>query len=550
MSEGPFGTGGWQNGGSQNNSVLPTNPTAGRRSLSTAAMAAVIAGLLVVVGGGGYLAWQHAKSSTSGAKAAAPVTPPAAASPASSSALPSAQPTQPSARPTATETKTDALGAAVPGTAKASAAGWDLTGLHPVTAPVLVGGRLVLYTADGGQLTLRALDPASGSTVWARPATLSASTPGQTFDIPVAGTTAFYYAAAGDPAAGGAVITAVNATTGQTEWATQQPLPYEGMPALCSDHAALCTPVLGSDATHSALVRTSVTTGAQAVISTDSGRSLGVGVWAPDVRDPEYVEHISDTTGALGWRDAVLALAGAPVSSDDGWNFDSYGDTYVGWLGVIPTNPSDDGGTIDLAAQRTFAIRASDGVRLWERPGLYGCPIQGITDAGQPVAVRCVGTGRLTYTADGDTPTITGLDVTIQGFNVHTGATLWSDHLGNAPAAVGAGTKNLVRMSGDVFAFTAATGRTTLLNLKTGAATTPRAGVNGWCLQQGTYNLTDETDQDGKPLGLPTGALIAPCTAAGAVAAPSDGSFTGAGATAAGYFIWASTDGVHAFKLH
>jgi hypothetical protein len=321
------------------------------------------------------------------------------------------------------------------------------------------------------------------------------------------------------------------------------------MPDLCSDHAALCTPVLGSDPTHSALVRTIITTGSQSVISSDAGRSLGVGVWDPDLRNPEYVEHINDTTGALAWRDAVLPLAGSPVSSDEGWNFDSYGDTYVGWLGVAVPDPTQ-GGTVNLAEQRTFAVRASDGVRLWERPGLYGCPTQGITDAGEPIAVRCVGTGTITYTSGSDDPTIIGLDVTIQGFNVHTGATLWSAHLGNVPALVGAGTTSLARMSGAVFAFTTAAGRTTLLNLKTGAVSLPRTGVNGWCLQQGTYNLTAETDQDGAPLPLPTGNLISPCTPAGAKAAPTDGSFTEAGATAAGYFIWASTDGVHAFKLH
>jgi hypothetical protein len=537
----------------QATSVLPANGAPRRRSLSATAVAAVTAVALVVVCGGGYLVWQSTKTS-SPAKAAPPVI--AAASPSAVSASP--QIPSPSAASTASPSPLAVASApasqppsspTVPGVAKASSTGWDLTGLHPVTAPVLVGGRVVLYTADGGQLTLRGLDPSSGATIWALPASISASTPGQTFDVPVAGASVFYYAAAGDPADGTAVITAVNAATGEKQWATQVPLPYEGMPDLCSDNAALCTPVLGSDSTHTALVRTIITTGSQAVISTDAGRSVGVGVWDPDLRSPEYVEHINETTGALSWRDPVLALAGAPVSSDDGWNWDSYGDVYVGWLGVSASNPSA-AGSVNLAAQRTFAVRASDGVRLWEGPGLYGCPTQGITDAGQPIAVRCVGTGTLTYTAaGGDNPTITGLDVTIQGFNAHTGATLWSDHLGNAPSAVGAGTKNLVRMSGDVFAFTTAAGRTSLLNLKTGAVSLPRAGVNGWCLQQGTYNLTAETEQDGTPIGLPTGDLIAPCTPVGATAAPTEGSFTGAGATAAGYFIWASTDGVHAFKL-
>jgi hypothetical protein len=498
-----------------------------RRSLPSVGTAAITALSLVVVGGAGYEAWhQLNKPSSPHAAATHPVVAPVAPS---------------SSAPTPTPTPTPSSDA------KVSTTGWDLTTVHPVTAPVSVAGRIVVYTADAGQLTLRGLDPASGATLWSQPASTAQNTPGQPFEVAHLGTTVFYYVVAGDPTDHLAEIAAVDASTGKQLWVTSQSASYADMPALCSDNAALCDSVYtGPDASQE--VRTDVTTGDQTVISSSTGRSLGTGVWDAGVRKPEYIEHINDTTGALVWKDSVVPLFGTSVSSDSGWNWDSYGDVYVGWLGRVPTDPASL--TVNLGAQEMVAVRASDGVRLWKRSALYGCPVEGlIDDAGKPIPVRCVVSGTVTYDATGENPTTHGLNVTIQGFNVHTGATLWSYQAGNNLGAIGVGPHAAVAVSNDVFALTNAAGRTTLLNLKTGAIGAATASTVGWCIQDGTYHLTGVDQADGTPIDFASGQLVAPCTAGGAPSHPADGTAAGAGATVGGYFVWSSTDGLHAFKI-
>jgi hypothetical protein len=497
-----------------------------RRSLPSLGTAGITALSLVVVAGAGYAAWhQLDKPSSSPHVAAHPVV----AAPSSAAAAP----VQPSPTPTSN--------------AKISATGWDLTTVHPVTAPVTVAGRIVVYTADAGQLTLRALDPSSGATLWSLPASTAQNTPGEPFSVAYLGTTVFYFVEADAPSDHVAKIAAVDASTGKQKWVTAQSVSYADMPSLCSDNAALCDAAY-SGPNQSQEVRTDVTTGDQTLLSSSTGRSLGVGVWDAGVRKPEYIEHINDTTGAVVWKDPVVQLFGTSVSSDNGWNWDSYGTVYVGWLGNVPANPTSH--TVNLGAQEMVAVRASDGVRLWHRSGLYGCPAQGLTDtAGKPIAVRCLVSGTATLDANGGDPTVRGLDVTIQGFNVQTGATLWSYHAGNVPGAIGIGSTGAVRISGDVFALTNAAGRTTLIDIKTGATSAPSASTVGWCLQNGTYKLTGVDDQAGTPIDFTSGELIAPCTPSGAPGKPGDGTATGAGTTVGGYFVWSSTDGLHAFKV-
>jgi len=515
-------------------------PAPGRRrapgqSVSAAVVAAVAAVVLAVGGVTAYVIVRHHPSTLAAAPAHSPS---AAASKPTSTASASASHSAASS-PTPTPTPTT--------NAKITATGWDDTTVHPVTTPVAIGNVVAVYTADGGQLTMRAIDPASGATLWSHPASTAQSTPGATFAIAYLGNVVFFYVTAADPTLHLAEIAAVDAVTGKQQWVTDQPISYADMPALCSDKAALCDSAYAAN-DQSQEIRTNLATGAQSLLSSSAGRSLGTGLWDAGVRTPEYIEHLDDVTGRLVWKDAVDPLFGTPVSSDDGWNWDTYGDVYVGWLGGTRSATSH---TITLNGDETVGIRASDGVRLWRHPGLYGCPIQGLTDAaGQPFAVRCIATGSVTFDAAGGSPTSSRVDVTVQGFDVHTGATLWSDHLGNAPGALGIGSDKFVRLTGEVFAVTNAAGHTTTINLKTGATSTPAAGATGWCVQDdGTFTIDGVAQADGSPVDYSASGLVAPCTPTGASAPAADGSSTGDGATAGGYFVWASKDGLHAFAI-
>ena len=158
-------------------------------------------------------------------------------------------------------------------------------------------------------------------------------------------------------------------------------------------------------------------------------------------------------------------------------------------------------------------------------------------------------TGSVTLDADYEGVVSSHLDVTVQGFDVHTGATTWSDHLGNSPAAVGFGADTIVRLSADVFSLNDFVGHTTAINMRTGAMSTPSPDTVGWCLQNGFF--TDHRHQSGRrdAARLRHQWPDSPCNPNGAYAAPADGTATGYGATVGGDFLWSSKDGLHAFAI-
>jgi outer membrane protein assembly factor BamB len=441
----------------------------------------------------------------------------------------------PSSKPVAAPVKP------APPTVSAPVGDWADHFLHPVSGPVLVGGKVVLYSVEAGHLRLNALDPATGNIAWTMPASVAGNTHGQAFQVAHIGGTVFLLGA--PVAADGleAHVIAVDAATGKQRWATQFAAAFTETPTVCPDHKGLCDSTETAAGTLSSL-RINAADGEVRELPNLGGRILGADILDPAPRAPEYVERLSPTTGKLLWRDRVDTLVGGPVSSSYGWNWDSYGAVDVGWLAATSsaTQPS-----LDLSEQKTVGVRASDGKRLWVSKGVYGCPEQGLTGNGKPFAVRCV------FKAGGQ------LDVTLQGFDVRTGKTVWSVPLGNAPAVMptvsntvpGAGSYVVVRMGASVFSIPRADGSRVLVDLVNGVVSHPAVPQNGWCLASSYYVDRDNRDELGKRMIQFTGVLLSPCTSQYGVAAPTDGTSTGMGVTVGGRFIWSSPDGVDSYKL-
>jgi hypothetical protein len=169
--------------------------------------------------------------------------------------------------------------------------------------------------------------------------------------------------------------------------------------------------------------------------------------------------------------------------------------------------------------------------------GLYGCPAQGLAINGKPFAVRCV------FKA-GDQ-----LDVSLEGFNVRTGAATWSAALGNAPAVLGSGSTGLIRIDAAEFVIRTAAHTAKQVNLVTGTVQQPAANLTGWCISTSFFLDKDTLDDQGQPTSRATGLLITPCTAQGLPSVPADGSATGMGVSAAGHFIWSAPDGIDSYPL-
>ena len=117
------------------------------------------------------------------------------------------------------------------------------------------------------------------------------------------------------------------------------------------------------------------------------------------------------------------------------------------------------------------------------------------------------------------------------------------------PAALASAADTIVRLSADVFSLNDFLGRTTAINLRTGAMSTPSPDTVGWCLQNGFF--THHRHQSGRrhAADFIANGLTNPCNPNGAHAAPADGTATGYGATVGGYFVWSSKDGLHAFAI-
>ena len=54
----------------------------------------------------------------------------------------------------------------------------------------------------------------------------------------------------------------------------------------------------------------------------------------PATARPNTSSTSNEVTGRVVWKDDVAQLFEQSVSSDNGWDFSTFGDVYVGWLGT------------------------------------------------------------------------------------------------------------------------------------------------------------------------------------------------------------------------
>jgi hypothetical protein len=74
---------------------------------------------------------------------------------------------------------------------------WTLPSRHLVSAPVEAGGKVVVYTATKGRLSLTVVDPDTGRVVARRPSSSSYVTPGVTMTVVARGDLVYHYRPAG-----------------------------------------------------------------------------------------------------------------------------------------------------------------------------------------------------------------------------------------------------------------------------------------------------------------------------------------------------------------
>lgn len=416
-----------------------------------------------------------------------------------------------------------------------AAVGWVRSDLKPVTQPEPAGPGLVLYVQAGGGLEVVALDAKTGRTLWQKNASPGAITPGVVAAVGVAGSVVAFLSPV-DNSTGAAQVVGVDAVSGRQLWHTSTGL-FEDWPLPCPDDpSTICTTGSLGQAQQTQALRFRADTGAPAgaaVISTSpGGRGLGPDLFDPGVRNPEMLLAVRGS--AVAWSRAiatVFSLQGA--SSDNGWDFDLVPAKrlFVGSVQGPPVSSSGSSATIDLSRTMTVGFRTSDGTAVWRDAGsMYACnqPLPcpgGLRTAELGLAYRAPSAGlRLratgTATATQNSPTVQlspDAKVTVEGFDLATGKTLWSYNAGADGPLLG----ETPPLLGPSLAVLPAPGSGTIaLDLSTGTHSQVPSGAVAWC--QSVISYTTQVafpSGNGAPDYNRVGQeAIQPCQASGASA--------------------------------
>ena len=418
---------------------------------------------------------------------------------------------------------------------------WDTHGLAALSAPVLVGSRLVLYAKSLGPIggvRLVGLDPATGRVKWSRQSSAASSSLGAPLLLAYDATRVFAYTPTGS--AGRARVSAYSAETGKAIWTTADGYYFGDSLRLCSRAVCATASVSGGWAQVRINAATGAVEPAPAANTTKVavGRQLAPQLYDSGTRSPELLVHAAPN-GTVLWAKAVNRLFGAAVSSDNGWIWTLQRGVYVGSLGHrgAPPGPGETT-TSDATLSTTVGIRAADGKVLWRKAGSPWC--NGTLYAPEStLGVLCTYTGSHSPTNQAAPVVIDS--VTVIGFDWATGATTFS--------------RALDATAGDLFApdgqpvwlgahqVLVHSVPAVVLNLATGALTAPNGRTAGWC-NAPTVSFEESGDQH------EGAALLFPCSADGARIARQASQPTQAGIRVGNRFVWADQAGVHAVPAH
>jgi outer membrane protein assembly factor BamB len=377
-------------------------------------------------------------------------------------------------------------------------AGWVRTDLVPLSPPQLAGGHLVLYVEGDGGIEVVGLDPKTGKTAWHDDASPGATAPGVEPALGVAGSTVAILRAVDNTMRSSQVV-GIDATDGRPLWHTPTGT-FEDWPAPCPDSSSeICTDGSLGNVSQTLALRFRASDGTQVGAVTISqavgGRRIGPDLYDPGVRDPEAIVAVSGTS--VAWTQLLSSVFSLPGDSSDwGWNIAQVRAVglFVGSVGGPPLNVTATTGSLSIARAMTAGFRISDGSEVWRDPGtvfecsLLPCPGQGMDFTGDPtMGLRLRVTGTVTSTLSSGAVSLSpGGDVSIEGFDLATGKTLWSYNAGSdinlavgMPPVIGS----------EVVALPAnkAGGKPIALNLATGKSAPVAPDTPGWCASGVSY---------------------------------------------------------------
>jgi outer membrane protein assembly factor BamB len=433
--------------------------------------------------------------------------------------------------------------------------GWTRSDLRPITQPLVVGTRLVLFAAGEDDPRLIGLDPATGSTVWQLDASASEVTPGVAPTVAAVGNTVVYLRDRGDDQV--AELVGVDVRSGKTSWVGDA-AQYTDWPAPCFDDPSLiCTTGYRGGAAVESL-RFDAGSGeltSSRAIPGGGGRALASGLYDQGTRDPERMTA-TDGVRELWTKDLAEIFPGDGRSTDTGWNFDRIPKVglFIGSLGPVTEELGGERSRSDLTTMEVAGIRIADGSVAWRDPGTtYGCnlmpcpgaPASSPTEGAVPThGVRLRITGTLTHTSFEDYEGTWSDDgkVTIEGFDQRTGRTTWTFDAGHS--------QNLLHGSSfprsDESAVVVADAKGTLvtLDLATGKHDPVADDLVAWCSEPTTYEVSPPYDSTRNITSYVGEGSRFACDPGGSRTDAPATIPSWVGATAGGHITWSDTNAV------
>jgi hypothetical protein len=327
-------------------------------------------------------------------------------------------------------------------------------------------------------------------------------------------------------------MVAIDARSGTTVWATAPGI-FTGWPDLCVDDPTMVCAAGNLDASNSSQVlRYAAATGAPeapiTIGNAGGGRDLGPDLFDPGERSPEML--VATAGGTVTWQEPLAnVFTETGASTDNGWNFDRIPSDglFVGAVQGPPLSSSNTQEVIDLSRTMTAGFRMTNGAAVWRDPGSFymcsilPCPGGNQTSSGttayQPptLGLRLRETGTVSAAQGSPAKVSPGATVTVEGFDLATGRTVWSFNAGgdlsliqqSPPPQVGAETVILPGAGGALEA----------LDLATGARQPVSAGSLAWCQAETTYtaNTSNQAANGSSTSSYQGNYAVFPCDRAG-----------------------------------
>ena len=293
-----------------------------------------------------------------------------------------------------------------------------------------------------------------------------------------------------------------------------------------------------------------------------NGRALSLGLFDSGTRNPEVL--LATSPRRVAWRRPLAAIFTRPnVSSDGGWNLDRLprSGRFVGSVATAPKIVGTNA-IIDLKNMMTAAFSIGDGKVYWRHAGFYACsilPCHGgveagygspatVTAGGPSVGLREVMTGTASIPTGGGTPHLSpSASLTIQGFDLQTGKTLWAFDAGRLAKLI---TGELVpaRIDLDTIVLPDRKGQLIGLNLMSGSSRPISAARAGWCRAAINYKLSNTVYYGGKSGEYVGQQALYPCSGSArrlSIPAKVPAVVARIGASTSGIVAWTDSAAVH-----